>query len=262
MNYSLPFVPERPEKPREKGITMVMDKGLSVNEAQNLISSCGHLVDLVKFGFGTSIVTNEIDNKIKLYKEANIKPYLGGTLFEAFIVRGMFNEYVEFLKEHEIEFVEVSDGSIHMESEEKLKFIEDLAKEFTVISEVGSKQKGVVLSNEQWIKMMKDELNAGSWKVIAEARESGTVGIYNSDGSANTDLIDSISHEVNNDKIIWEAPTGKQQIFFIKTHGSDVNLGNIAPNLVIPLETLRLGLRGDTFLDFLPEEIRKKRSQI
>lgn len=262
MNYTLPFVPERPEKPRDRGLTMVMDKGLSVNESKNLISSCGQLVDLVKFGFGTSLITNHLEEKIKLYKEAGIKPYLGGTLFEAFIVRGMLKEYIKFLKKYELEFVEVSDGSILMDFDEKLKFIDELAKEFTVISEVGSKQKGIVLPPDQWIRMMKEELNAGSWKVIAEARESGTVGIYNADGSANIQLINFISSQVDDNNIIWEAPDGKQQIFFIKTHGSNVNLGNIAPNLVIPLETLRLGLRGDTFLDYLPEDIREKRAQV
>jgi phosphosulfolactate synthase len=262
MNYSLPFIPKRPEKPREKGLTMVMDKGLSVNETKNLISSCGQLIDLVKFGFGTSMITNNLEEKIKLYKDAGIKPYFGGTLFEAFIVRGLLNEYIEYLKKYEIDLVEVSDGSILMEFDEKLRFIEKIAKQFTVISEIGSKQKGIVLPPDQWIRMMKEELNAGSWKVIAEARESGTVGIYNADGSANIQLINFISSQVNQDDIIWEAPDGKQQIFFIKTQGSNVNLGNIAPNLVIPLETLRLGLRGDTFLDYLPDDIKEKRAQV
>ncbi|NBC83623.1 MAG: phosphosulfolactate synthase [Bacteroidetes bacterium] len=261
MNYNLPFVPERSKQPRQDGITMVMDKSLSPNESENLIESSGEFVDLVKFGFGTSLITKELKKKISIYQEANINPYFGGTLFEAFITRGMFEEYIQYLKECNIKYVEVSDGSMYLEHEEKLKYIERLAKEFTVLSEVGSKQKGVYIPIESWVNHMQSELNAGAWKVIAESRESGTVGIYNNDGSANETLIKTISDQIDPANIIWEAPDGKQQIWFIKIYGANVNLGNIAPNGVIPLECLRRGLRGDTFFDFLPDDLKEGKTQ-
>lgn len=259
MNLQLPYIPERDKKPREKGLTMVMDKGLSVRQVEDFIETCSEYTDFLKFGFGTSLVTTKLNEKIALYKKAGIIPYFGGTLLEAFIIRGKFDEFRKFIDSCKIEVVEVSDGSMAMEMDEKLGYIQKLSKDFTVISEVGSKIKGVYLSTEKWIIMMQEELKAGSKKVIAEARESGTVGIYNDDGSANVDLVNDISKKINKDDIIWEAPSGKQQVWFIKMQGSDVNLGNIAPDLVIPLECLRLGLRGDTFLDFLPKDIIKGR---
>ena len=262
MNYNLPFIPERPTKPRQSGVTMVMDKGLSLIQVEAFIQSTAHLTDIVKLGFGTSIVTNNLVEKIKLYKDAGIKVYFGGTLFEAFIARSMFDDYRKYVDKFGLDLVEVSDGSIAMEEDEKLEYISALAKDYTVLSEVGSKQKGVILGPDKWISMMKAELEAGSWKVIAEARESGTVGIYNADGSANIQLINYIQTEIDPNDILWEAPSGKQQIFFIKTQGNNVNLGNIGPELVIPLETLRLGLRGDTFLDYLPEDIQETRKQL
>jgi len=262
MNYNLPHLPERQNKPRQAGLTMVMDKGLSVNESANLIEASGPYIDLVKFGFGTSLLAANLKKKIKLYKEANIKPYFGGTLFEAFIIRNMFDQYQQYLNDFGIEHVEVSDGSMFLEHDEKLRYIEKLAKNFTVLSEVGSKQKGVFIPVETWVSQMQSELQAGAWKVIAESRESGTIGIYNSDGSANEGLIKTLSGQISPENIIWEAPDGKQQVWFIKIYGPSVNLGNIAVNGIIPLETLRLGLRGDTFLDYLPEELKQGRSQL
>jgi phosphosulfolactate synthase len=257
MNYNLPFIPQRPAKPRNEGQTMMMDKGLSVREVENFIESSGEYTDFVKFGFGTSIITNRLEDKLKLYKEANIRPYFGGTLFEAFIIRGMFDDYRKYIDKFGLDLAEVSDGSMVIPHNEKLKYIEQLSKQVTVLSEVGSKVKGVNISPEDWVNMMKSELEAGSYKVIAEARESGTIGIYNADGSVNESLINQISKDVKSSDIIWEAPAGKQQVWFIKLFGSNVNLGNIAPNIVIPLETLRLGLRGDTFFDTLPDEMKK-----
>lgn len=254
MNYDLPYLPSRPLKPRSEGITMMMDKGLSLSQVEGFIESSGEYTDIVKFGFGTSIITTKLRDKIKLYKEANIRPYFGGTLFEAFVIRGMFDEYRKYLDEFEIDLAEVSDGSMHMDHEDKLGYIKELAKDRTVLSEVGSKQRGVFIAANQWVDMMKAELDAGSYKVIAEARESGTIGIYNSDGSANESLINMISAQIENKDILWEAPVGKQQVWFIKLFGPNVNLGNIAPDNVVPLECLRLGLRGDTFFDSLPEE--------
>ncbi len=256
MNYKLPFIPARTEKPREYGLTMVMDKGLSITEAQCLIESSSQYIDFVKLGFGTSLITNNLKEKVKLYRKAGLRPYLGGTLFEIFIIREMFNDFVKFVEELELDLVEVSDGSMQMDNNVKCEYISKLAKKFTVISEVGSKRADVEIPNEEWINMMKQELGAGSWKVIAEARESGNIGIYNQDHSANTKLIDEIVRRVKVENVIWEAPLKSQQAWFIKLLGANVNLGNIAPNEVISLETLRLGLRGDTFFSFLPENLK------
>lgn len=258
MNFNLPHIPERPANPREKGITMMMDKGMSLREAENFISASGHLTDLVKLGFGTSYISNNLQEKIKLYQEANIKVYLGGTLFEAFIVRNMFDDYRKLLDKLKLNTAEVSDGSLEMNHDKKCEYINILSKQATVLSEVGSKEEGIIIHPAKWIKMMTKELEAGSWKVIAEARESGNVGIYHRDGKAHTLLIDKILARVPAEKIMWESPQKPQQVWFIKLLGANVNLGNIAPNDVISLETLRLGLRGDTFFHFLPKELVTK----
>lgn len=259
MNISLPYMPDRAEKVRETGLTMVMDKGLSIQEAENFIESSGEYTDIVKLGFGTSVITNKLKEKINLYKKANIKVYTGGTLFEVFAVRNMIDDYLKFIDSYNLEYAEVSDGSMYMPHDQKLGYIKKLSEHVIVLSEVGSKQKGVIIPSDQWISMMKSELEAGSWKVIAEARESGTTGIYHSDGSADKDLIDNISEQVDPNNIMWEAPLKSQQVWFIKLFGCNVNLGNITYNEVIPLETLRMGLRGDTFFDFLPEDLKSRR---
>ena len=253
MKTVLPFLPERPLKPRDSGITMVMDKGLSIREAEDFMSVGSEYTDYVKLGFGTSLITPGFEKKISIYKRAGTVPYFGGTLFEAFVVRNMFIDYIDFLDKHEITLVEVSDGSYDMDHNRKLEYISRLAERGTVISEVGSKKKDVIYSPEEWVEMMKSELKAGSVKVIAEARESGTTGIYNEDGSINAKIITAISENVRLENVIWEAPLKSQQAWFIKHFGANVNLGNIAPNEIISLETLRLGLRGDTFFQFLPE---------
>lgn len=259
MNYQLPFIPERPAKPRESGLTMMMDKGLSVQEAVNFIESSAQFTDLVKFGFGTGLITNTVSKKIKLFKEAGIRTYFGGTLFEAFIIRGLFDEYRKLIDKYGLETAEISDGSMAMPHDEKLNYIRILSGQVTVLSEVGSKVAGVEIPHEKWISMMKEELEAGSWKVIAEARESGNIGIYNKDGSANTGLIDDILGHIKVEDVIWEAPVKSQQAWFIKLLGANVNLGNIATQEVVALETLRLGLRGDTFFDFLPDKYQDKK---
>ncbi len=241
---------------------MVMDKGLSLRQAEDLIDGSGHLVDLVKLGFGTSYATPRLKEKIDLYQNAGIKVYLGGTLFEAFIARGQFNAYRHLLDELGVLAVEVSDGSIDLEHGEKLKFIRSLAKDRTVLSEVGSKETGILISPAKWVRMMNAELEAGSWKVIAEARESGTVGIYRPSGHAHTTLVNRIMAKVPGKHIIWEAPIKSQQTWFIKQVGANVNLGNVAPDEVIALEALRLGLRGDTFFEYLPEEMAEQLRQI
>jgi phosphosulfolactate synthase len=257
MKKVLPFMPDRPSKPRNSGITMVMDKGLSIRQAEDFMEVGSEYTDFVKLGFGTSLITPGIEQKIKIYKKSGTIPYFGGTLFEAFIIRNMFQEYIDFIDKHEIELVEVSDGSYDIEHTRKLDYINKLAKRVTVISEVGSKKANVVFSPDEWVTMMKAELNAGSVKVIAEARESGTTGIYNEDGSINNKIISAISERVKLENVIWEAPLKSQQAWFIKHFGANVNLGNIAPNEIIPLESLRLGLRGDTFFQFLPDNLKQ-----
>ncbi|MDO9339949.1 MAG: phosphosulfolactate synthase [Bacteroidales bacterium] len=257
MKKVLPFMPERPAKPRNSGITMVMDKGLSIREAEDFMSVGSEYTDFVKLGFGTSLITPGFEKKIAIYKKSGAIPYFGGTLFEAFIVRNMFREYIEFIDKHEIDLVEVSDGSFDIEHKKKLEYISRLSERGTVISEVGSKKKDVVFSPDEWVAMMKAELNAGSVKVIAEARESGTTGIYNEDGSINNKIISAIAEQIKLENVIWEAPLKSQQAWFIKHFGANVNLGNIAPNEIISLESLRLGLRGDTFFQFLPDDLKQ-----
>lgn len=257
MNINLPHLPERPEKPRKSGLTMVMDKGLGMKQAEQFIDSCGEYVDLVKLGFGTSVVTKNAAEKVKLYKEAGMRVYLGGTLFEAFIVRNMLDEYIKFAQKLKVDHAEVSDGSIVMDHDEKCEYIRKLSRHFTVLSEVGSKEEGIIIHPNKWTSMMLKEIQAGSWKVIAEARESGNVGIFHRNGSTHTLLINKIIAKVKPENIIWEAPQKSQQVWFIRMFGANANLGNIAFDEVIPLETLRLGLRGDTFFNFLPKKLQK-----
>ena len=259
MKTQIPHIPERTSKPRETGLTMMMDKGLSVREAENFIYSSADYADFVKFGFGTALITKGLEEKIRIYREAGLRPYFGGTLFEMYIIREMFDEFRSYISSFNLDLVEVSDGSMAIPHDEKLEYIRLLAKDVTVISEVGSKVAGVEIPDERWTEMMKNELAAGSFKVIAEARESGTIGIYNKDGSANTNLIDGIIRNVKMDNVLWEAPNKSQQAWFIQLLGANVNLGNIAPNEVVALESLRLGLRGDTFFTFLPEEFHNKK---
>ncbi|GAB4252392.1 MAG: phosphosulfolactate synthase [Vicingaceae bacterium] len=254
-NFEFPFIPERTEKPRNNGLTMMMDKGLSIRQVENFLEVAGHLTDIVKLGFGTAYVTPEIKTKIELYKAAGIKVYFGGTFFEAFLVRGMFDDYRKLLDRYGLTHAEVSDGSIVLNHELKCEYIYKLSKDYTVLSEVGSKEAGIFISPAKWINMMKAELEAGSWKVIAEARESGNVGIYRPNGTAHVSLVNKIIAKVKPENILWEAPQKSQQVWFIKQFGSNVNLGNISYEEIIPLECLRIGLRGDTFFDFLPENV-------
>jgi len=255
-NYNLNNLPVRTTKPRQDGVTMVMDKGISVRQAEDFVSTTADYVDFVKLGFGTSIISKNTKEKIKLYQDAGMKVYVGGTLFEAFVIRNQFQGYIDYIGGLGLDCAEVSDGSIEIPHEKKCEYINILSKNFTVLSEVGSKEEGVIIHPARWIKMMQNELEAGASKVIAEARESGTVGIFHKNGSAHTLLINRILSKVKLENIIWETPQKGQQVYFLKHFGSNVNLGNIAIDDVIPLETLRLGLRGDTFFSFLPESMK------
>lgn len=254
MNFKLKQIPDRNLKPRVSGITMVMDKGLSVQEAENFMSASSPHVDIVKLGFGTSFVTPNLEAKLKVYKEHNIPVYFGGTLFEAFLIRNQFEDYIAVCKEFGIDYMEVSDGSITIPHAEKCGYIEKLTQYGTVLSEVGSKDAAHIIPPYKWIELMRAELNAGSSYVIAEAREAGNVGIYRGSGEVREGLVQEILTQIPAEKIMWEAPQKAQQLYFIELIGCNVNLGNIAPTEVLPLEAMRLGLRGDTFHLYLNKE--------
>ncbi len=254
MNYTLNNIPERTQKPRNSGITMVMDKGLSIREIEDFLEVSGTHTDIVKLGWATSYVTPNLDKKLQVYKEAGIPTYFGGTLFEAFAIRNQFDDYRRVLDKYGMQYAEVSDGSMDIPHDEKCEYIRKLSEQVTVISEVGSKDAAKIFAPYKWIALMKAEIEAGSWKVIAEAREGGNVGIYRDSGEVREGLVDEILTQIPAETIIWEAPIKAQQVWFIKLIGTNVNLGNIAPAEVIPLETIRLGLRGDTFSHFLDQE--------
>ncbi len=251
MNYPLSQVPSRAAKPRTSGLTMVMDKGLSAREAEDMIDVAGEFIDIVKLGWATSIVSGGLERKLDIYRKNNIPFYFGGTLFEAFYIRGELDAFIGILEKYGLEYLEVSTGSIDMEESDKCAVIERLAKNYTVLSEVGSKHPDIVYPPYKWVDMIQRELNAGSWRVIAEARESGTVGMFHSDGKVRSDLIEEIMRDISPEKLIWEAPIKDQQVWFVKLIGPNVNLGNIPSSEIIALETVRLGLRGDTFFNFL-----------
>lgn len=254
MNFNLTRIPERTAKPRKYGLTMVMDKGLSVPEARNFCSAAGPHVDLVKLGFGTSFVTPNLKEKIQVYQDYGIPVYFGGTLFEAFVVRNQFEDYIRVLEEYGIHFIEVSDGSITIPHSEKCGYIEKLTRFGTVLSEVGSKDETNIFPPYKWIELMKAELEAGASYVIAEARESGNVGLYRGTGEVRQGLVQEILTQIPDEKIIWEAPQKGQQLYFLELLGCNVNLGNLAPQEVISLEAMRIGLRGDTFHLYLNGE--------
>jgi phosphosulfolactate synthase len=254
MNFNLSQIPERKNKPRRSGVTMVMDKGLSIEEVKNFLSIAHPYVDIVKLGFGTSYVTPRLREKIEVYQSYDLPLYFGGTLFEAFLIRNQFRDYINMLEEYHISYMEVSDGSITIPHAEKCGYIEKLTKYGVVLSEVGSKDAEHIIPPYRWIELMKAELNAGSTYVIAEAREAGNVGIYRGTGEVREGLVQEILTQVPEEKIIWEAPQKAQQLYFIGLLGCNANLGNIAPSEVIPLESMRIGLRGDTFHLFLNKD--------
>ena len=244
-------VPERSRKPRTRGLTHVLDKGLDLRDVEGLFETAGDYVDIVKLGWGTSYVTRNLAKKIALYRSFETPVVCGGTLFEAVIARGKLDEYRSWLVENGFSHAEVSDGTIALPRERKLELIAELAQDFVVMSEVGSKDADVVYAPYQWVRWMKEELEAGAWKVVTESRESGTAGIFRPTGELRTGLIDEIVHEIDMGDIVFEAPTKASQAWFVRTFGPEVNLGNIPPEEVVPLETLRLGLRADTLKEIL-----------
>lgn len=253
MNYELLHIPERTLKPRQTGLTMVMDKGLSIGEVKDFLNISGTYADIVKLGFGTAHVTPNLKEKIEAYRSFGIPVYFGGTLFEAFLIRNQLDEYIQICKEYGIEYMEVSDGSISIPHEEKCKYITELTNYGIVLSEVGSKDASNIMPPYKWIELMKKELDAGSTYLIAEAREGGNIGIYRGDGEVREGLVNEILTKIPAEKIIWEAPRKDQQLYFIELLGHNVNLGNISPREVIALESMRVGLRSDSFHLFLPK---------
>ncbi|HET9102007.1 MAG TPA: phosphosulfolactate synthase [Solirubrobacteraceae bacterium] len=239
-------LPERAVKPRQQGITHVLDRGLSVAEVDGLAEVAGEYIDMVKLGWGTAVATGNLDAKLARYREHGIDVMFGGTLTELAIAQDRLDRLVAWLHELGLEHIEVSDGTITLEHERKLELIRRLAGEFTVISEVGSKDNTRIMAPFRWVEQIQSELEAGAWKVIAEAREGGNVGIFRHDGEVQMGLIDEIVHAVEPGNILFEAPRMDQQVWFIRRFGVDVNLGNIIPEEVLSLETMRVGLRSDT----------------
>lgn len=241
------LIDQRPTKPRQTGKTNVLDKGLGLEQLKMQLEACGEFIDVIKLGWGTSLVTPNLKAKIDLIKSFDIEPCLGGTLFEYCYLTKKIENYVEFLKAHELTLIEVSDGTITIPQNEKNEIISRFAKEFTVLSEVGSKDDKVVVSPSKWVGQIKSELNAGAQGIILEGRESGTAGLYRGDGEIRMGLVEEVMESgVDIDKLIFEAPKKAHQVFMIEQYGRDVNMGNIAYEDVISLETLRLGLRSDT----------------
>jgi phosphosulfolactate synthase len=243
-----PFLdlPERSAKPRETGLTHVLDRGLAVREVDDLVEVAGDSVDMVKLGWGTALATANLKPKLERYRAHGIPVVLGGTLTELAIRQGRVEGLIAFLDEHGLDHVEISDGTIDLDHEDKLALIRRLRGRFRVLSEVGTKDNTRIMAPYRWVEQIETELEAGAWKVIAEARESGTAGIYRADGEVRMGLIDEIAHAVAPDRLLFEAPLKDQQVWFLRRFGPEVNLGNIAPAEVLSLETLRLGLRSDT----------------
>jgi len=240
-------------EPRSGGLTHVLDKGLGPRAWEDVLETSGVYIDVVKLGWGTAYVTPNLRRKLEVLSGKPV--VIGGTFFEVVYVKDKVDEYKRWLSDLGLTHVEISDGTVEIPREEKLELIADLARDFTVLSEVGSKDSEVNFAPYLWVQWIKEELEAGAWKVITEARESGTAGIFRPSGEMRTGLIDEIVNEVEVADLIFEAPTKASQAWFVKEFGPTVNLGNIPPDEVIPLETLRLGLRGDTLKEvLLPDE--------
>jgi phosphosulfolactate synthase len=240
-------LPERSSKPRDRGITHVIDRGLSIAEIEGMVEVAGEFVDIVKLGWGTALATRNLERKLACYREHGIPVILGGTLTELAITRGRFEELISWVRELGLQHFEISDGTIQLEHERKLELIERLARDFTVLSEVGSKDDtGAITPPYVWVEQMRAELAAGAWKVIAEGREAGTAGIFRPSGEVREGLIGEIVHEIAPDRIMFDAPRKDQQVWFVRRFGPEVNLSNVPVGEVLALETLRLGLRSDT----------------
>lgn len=240
-------LPARSPKPRTDGITHVIDRGLSIAEVDGLVEVAGDFIDIVKLGWGTALATGNLEPKLERYRTHEIPVVLGGTLTELAIAQDRLDRLIAWVHELGLQHFEISDGTIALEHDRKLDLIERLSREFTVLSEVGSKDDtGAITPPYRWVEQMQAELAAGAWKVIAEGREAGTAGIFRPTGEVREGLIDEIVHGVDVTRIMFDAPLKHQQVWFVRRFGSEVSLGNIPPGEVLALETLRLGLRSDT----------------
>jgi phosphosulfolactate synthase len=231
------------------GLTHVIDKGLGPRGWEDVLEVAGDHISIVKLGWGTAYVTSNLERKLDVLRDKPV--VLGGTFFEVVYAKDKLDEYKQWLTELGLTHVEISDGTIDIPRERKLELIADFARDFTVLSEVGSKDSSVEYSVDEWTQWLNEELEAGAWKVITEAREGGTAGIFDSSGGMRTELIQEIASVVGPANIVFEAPSKAAQAWFVKQFGPSVNLGNIPPEEVIPLQTLRLGLRGDTLKEVL-----------
>ena len=249
MNFELSQIPLRTTQPRQSGLTIISDKGLSLSQAKDLLSVAAPHIDMVKLAFGTAILTPMLKEKIQFYQSLNIPVFFGGLLFEAFVIRNRIEDFFKLLETYNISYIEVSDGAIDITHQQKCDYIRQFSKIGTVISEIGSKDKDKVQITPpfKWIELMQTELNAGSKYVIAEAKETGTVGLYRNSGEVREGLVEEILTKVPSENIIWEAPDKDQQLYFIKLLGCNPNIGNVSPNEVIALEAMRIGLRSDSF---------------
>ena len=254
MPFKINQLPTRTQKPRNNGMTLVLDKGYSTRQVEDFCEVCSESVDVVKLGWGTSYVTQNLEAKLAAYENAGIPVYLGGTLFEAYLLRDQLDAYLKLLNKYHIDTLEVSNGTIWLSDKRKQEIIRDLSQDFNVYSEVGSKNPNEIIPPYKWVRVIQEELEAGSKKVICEARESGTVGVFRPNGEIRSGLIEEITDQIPVEKLIFEAPKKEQQVWFVRKYGSNVNLGNIPPQEVISLETIRLGLRSDTLMDFYQVE--------
>jgi phosphosulfolactate synthase len=245
-------LPARESRPRQTGLTHILDKGLGIRQVRDLLETGGKYIDIVKLGWGTGYITHNLTEKIAVYQQAGVPVCFGGTLLEVAIAQNRFDDYRRTVQRLGLTHVEFSTGVLEMPLEMKLDYVHQLTQDFVVLAEVGSKDVNAEVSPERWVEEMRAFVQLGVWKVIAEARESGTVGLYRKSGEVRSGLVDEIAASLNPAHLIFEAPQKSQQVWFLKQFGPEVNLGNITPDDVIPLETLRLGLRGDTMLDFLP----------
>ena len=231
------------------GLTHVLDKGLGPRAWEDVLETAGDYVDVVKLGWGTAYVTQNLRRKLDVLREQAV--VIGGTFFEAVYATGQLDDYKRWLAERGLTHVEISDGTIDIPRERKLELVADFARDFTVLSEVGSKDSEVEFDAGEWTLWLREELDAGAWKVVTEAREGGSAGTFTRSGELRTELLEEIGAAVELDDVIFEAPTKAAQAWFVKRFGPGVNLGNIPPEELIPLETLRLGLRGDTLKEVL-----------
>lgn len=251
MNYNLPYLPFRSQKPREEGLTIMTDRGLSVRETENFAEGNAPYTDFVKIAFGTSLLIPSLESKLNIYSESGITPYFGGTLFEAFVVRGLLDDYRRYLDRYGIEYIEISDGTIPMKREQKLEYIRQLSNDYTVISQSNPSKPMMEMTHEKWIEFIKEEISAGSWKVILKENED--IQIFNRDGVWNRHFIGQMRESINMDQLIWDAPDKEHQLRLINLFGNNVSLCNIASDDVISLEAKRLGLHSSTLMALLPE---------